>query len=545
MTNLEILYTTQENKYDYEKKLCYFKYNGVTYLPLNSLTFFTLDCGKDNKSYSKRNDKIRETVEEYIEAEGNEYIQSLFLNDDYIVITKEDNFEEWDKITEALGECYFENTGKKFRKGNSAKKIYLFTESGCRLLLSNFKFSREYADLEYSEKYGLLVRDRAIYFTRTEQLIKTVFDKEIICHNWFYLGGNQLKKFCGFREEVIDKLTRFHNYYYDTNEGYRYKFGMTKAEPSLRDSELRKILEFHIDGTFCNSERLSYRCVNYTNYLGLRGLLKEIDKNIANRWDLTQYLLDLVNIYKPVKSAVNHGEHKTLEQYLVNKRENIENVQCYSTYIKSFSFEKKGFHSNTLRYKVMNMRNHFANHLEDNVSCLTDFDKEYYYQVYDSSLITKYFNKLKDYQNTLRDFYSLKYDIENNVDKFKNPIGMAYDRFIKNEISYAMNYITREYSYCPYHKEEYYDKRYEITIECENELLELKAKTITLKNELYQLGSYLSEYLKDDITNQILIEQKNQNNTEELLNEVLNYNPVSDVTIKSRHINRLLEDDYE
>ena len=77
------------------------------------------------------------------------------------------------------------------------------------------------------------------------------------------------------------------------------------------------------------------------------------------------------------------------------------------------------------------------------------------------------------------------------------------------------------------------------------ELFELKAKVVKLKNDLYQLGTYLKEYLKEDITQKLTIADKNRSpidfdNFMDISVEFSN-NENKKYTIRKRHKNKLLE----
>ena len=557
---IKIFKTIQLNKYGHEKQMCYFEYKGVKCVPMQTLTFFTLDVEeKDHKAYSKRNDRVRDSVKSLISTEESPYTKSLLLNKDYFVVTKEENPNEWDTIITNINEDYFENTGKKFNKGNSAKTIYLFTESGCNVMFSNFKFGKGYKNEKYSDKHPKLMKDRAVYFTQVEKFINKVFDLKITAHNWLYINRKQIDKYMEMRKDILETLKSFHKDEYQKNEKYRYSFGMTKSTEGIREAELEKVIKYHLDTTFGHEEKLSYRCVKYVDFLALKDVHKEItEKSI----DLGSYIIDLINIYKPVKSIVNHGGHKLLEQYLVNKNENVLNIKGCSNLAKLNSEYHNEFNSHTLRYKVMNFIDFTGETLKNDMKELIEVDVDYFNDIYDNSILTTYLNKLRDYQLTLKQYHSVHYDINYNVDKFLQPIGIIYDKFIKTEISFGMNYKSLHgiyHTYPPYydHMDMYEEQRDNIIKESKKELLELKAKVIKLKNDLYQLGTYLKEYLKEDITQKLTIVDKNRSpiNLDNFMDGSLNnsfdvsiYENEAEIIenkstyVKKTHINRLLED---
>ena len=77
------------------------------------------------------------------------------------------------------------------------------------------------------------------------------------------------------------------------------------------------------------------------------------------------------------------------------------------------------------------------------------------------------------------------------------------------------------------------------------ELFELKAKVVKLKNDLYQLGTYLKEYLKEDITQKLTIADKNRSpidfdNFMDISVEFSN-NEDKKYAIRKRRKNKLLE----
>ena len=552
--------TIQLNKYGHEKQMCYFEYKGVKCVPMQTLTFFTLDVEeKDHKAYSKRNDRVRDSVKSLISTEESPYTKSLLLNKDYFVVTKEENPNEWDTIITNINEDYFENTGKKFNKGNSAKTIYLFTESGCNVMFSNFKFGKGYKNEKYSDKHPKLMKDRAVYFTQVEKFINKVFDLKITAHNWLYINRKQIDKYMEMRKDILETLKSFHKDEYQKNEKYRYSFGMTKSTEGIREAELEKVIKYHLDTTFGHEEKLSYRCVKYVDFLALKDVHKEItEKSI----DLGSYIIDLINIYKPVKSIVNHGGHKLLEQYLVNKNESVLNIKGCSNLAKLNSEYHNEFNSHTLRYKVMNFIDFTGETLKNDMKELIEVDVDYFNDIYDNSILTTYLNKLRDYQLTLKQYHSVHYDINYNVDKFLQPIGIIYDKFIKTEISFGMNYKSLHgiyHTYPPYydHMDMYEEQRDNIVKESKKELLELKAKVIKLKNDLYQLGTYLKEYLKEDIIQKLTIVDKNRSpiNLDNFMDGSLNnsfdvsiYENEAEIIenkstyVKKTHINRLLED---
>ena len=551
--------TRQLNKYGHEKQMCYFEYKGVKCVPMQTLTFFTLDVEeKDHKAYSKRNDRVRDSVKSLINTEESPYTKSLLLDKDYFVITKEENPNEWNTMINSINEDYFENTGKKFNKGNSAKTIYLFTESGCNVMFSNFKFGKGYKNEKYSDKHPKLMKDRAVYFTQVENFINKVFDLEIKAHTWLYINRKQIDKYMEMRKDILETLKSFHNDEYQKNEQYKYSFGMTKSTEGIREAELEKVIKYHLDTTFGHEEKLSYRCVKYVDFLALKDVHKEItEKSI----DLGSYIIDLINIYKPVKSIVNHGGHKLLEQYLVNKNESVLNIKGCSNLAKLNSEYHNEFNSHTLRYKVMNFIDFTGNILKEEMKDIIDFDIEYFNEVYENSLIITYLKKLRQYQITLKEYHSVNYDINYNVDKFKQPIGMIYDKFIRNEIVYGMNYRSN-YGYYftspPYYGyiDEYDDSKESIIKQSKEELLELREKVITLKNDLYQLGTYLKEYLKDEISVKLCIKDEDKKfDLSSFIDGSLNnsfdvsiYENEAEIIenkstyVKKTHINKLLED---
>lgn len=545
---INVLKTRQLNKYGYEKQMSYFEYNGVRCVPMQTLTFFTLDVEEnDYKAYSKRNDRVRDSVKMLIETEQDPYKKSLELGKDYFIITKQENPIEWNTMITAINEDYFENTGRKFNKGSSAKTIYLFTETGCNVMFSNFKFGRSYKDEKYSNKHPKLIRDRAIYFTQVEKFINTVFDLEITAHSWLYISKKQIDKYVEMRNDILYALKTFHNFEYQRNEEYRYAFGMTKSTEEVREVELEKVIKFHLDTTFGHEEKLSYRCVKYVDFLALKDLHKNITEKLI---DLKVYIIDLINIYKPVKSIVNHGGHKLLEQYLINKGTMSEVAKGYTGLAKIYNDNHKEFNSHTLRYKVMNFKNFTGETLKNDMKELIEVDVDYFNDIYDNSILTTYLNKLRDYQITLKQYHSVHYDINYNVDKFSQPIGMIYDNFIRNEIRYGFNYKTNHgYLHtCPPYPElvfEYEDEKDKYIEMSKKELFELKTKVVKLKNDLYQLGTYLKEYLKEDITQKLTIVDKNRSplNLDNFMDINVEFTSNEDkkYAIRKIHKNKLLE----
>lgn len=544
--NIKIDFINQVNKYDYEKKLAYITYKGVKCIPMYSFTFFTLD--EENKieksNYSKRNDRIRKNIECLLRNQDNEYTRTLEENVDYFIISKDDNYEDWQIYTDGLNVCYNENIGKTFKNGNASKIAYLFTLEGARLMLSNFKLARDYKGETKSEKYSKQIRDRAIYLTRTEELIEKVFDIKVDCHNWFYLNGNQLEDFQNLRLETIANILILNKYYYDNDDNYKYAFGMTKSEQRQRDKELEKIIEYHIDDTFGHGEKLSYKCINYNSYLAMKQVHKEIENATLNveteKYNKKQFILNLVKIYKPLKSIINYGGGRVFEQYLLNKKYNNEDRNTFGIVGKSLFLkgQDEEFKSNTLRYKIKNFKNHHIEVLENNMKDIKEVDKEYLGKVYDNCYITTYLNKLKEYQGVVRDYYSLKYDVYFNRDKNRNPIGFSYMKFLKNELKYGFNYTQKYNEYCKYEQGMEVIQEYENNIEkykkeVKFELLELKNKKIKLENTLIQMSVYLKEFLEDGAF--IKLRMKNKN-------DVANLNNLMDIDMNSWVSNIYMED---
>ena len=89
------------------------------------------------------------------------------------------------------------------------------------------------------------------------------------------------------------------------------------------------------------------------------------------------------------------------------------------------------------------------------------------------------------------------------------------------------------------------EERESIIKESKEGLLELKAKVIKLKNDLYQLGTYLKEYLKEDITQKLTIADKNRSplNLDNFMdiNVEFSNNEDKKYFIRKRHKNKLLE----
>lgn len=567
--NIKIDFINQVNKYDYEKKLTYITYKGIKCIPMYSFTFFTLD--EENKieksNYSKRNDRIRKNIECLLRNQDNEYTRTLEENIDYFIISKKENYEDWQIYTDGLNVCYTENIGKTFKNGNASEVAYLFTLEGARLMLSNFKLARDYKGETKNEKYSKQIRDRAVYFTRTEELIKKVFDIDIDCHNWFYLNGNQLEDFQNLRIETIANILILNKHYYDNDDNYKYAFGMTKSEQSQRDRELQKIIEYHIDDTFGHGKKLSYKCINYTSYLAMKQLYKEIKEATINlkteKYNKKQFILNLVKIYKPLKSIINYGGGRVFEQYLLNKKYNTTDRNTFSAVGKSLFLEGQDeeFKSNTLRYKIKNFKNHSIEVLESNMRGIKEVDREYLSKVYDNCYISTYLNKLKEYQELLRDYYSLKYDVYFNVDKSRNPIGFSYIKFLRNELKYGFNYTQQYDEYCKYEQgieiiEEYENNIEKYKREVKFELLELRNKKIKLENTLIQMSVYLKEFLEDGAF--IKLRMKGKNDVSDLSNlmDIDTNSWISNIymedgsvmkttnknnTVKKRHKNKLLE----
>ncbi len=568
--NMKVEFIDQVNKFDYEKKLAYITYKGVKCIPMYTFTFFTLDeesrVEKNNK-YSQRNDRLRKNIECLLRNQDNEYTRTLEENIDYFIISKNENIDDWQVYTDGLNACYTENVGKSFKNGNASKVAYLFTLEGARLMLSNFKFARDYDGEDRDNKYSKQIRDRAIYFTRTEELIKKVFDVDINCHEWFYLNGNQLEKFQDLRIETIANILILNKQYYDEDDNYKYAFGMTKCEQSQRDKELQKIVEYHIDDTFGHGEKLSYKCINYTSYLAMKQLYKEIKEATINikteKYNKKQFILNLVKIYKPLKSIINYGGGRVYEQYLINKKYNMEDRNTYGVVGKSLFLkgQDEEFKSNTLRYKIKKFKNHSIEVLESNMRGIEEVDKEYLGKVYDNCYITIYLNKLKEYQGLLREYYSLKYDVYYNKDKNRNLIGFSYMKFLKNELKYGFNYTQQFDEYCKYEQGMEVVEEYESNIEryrkeVKSELLELRNKKIKLENTLIQMSVYLKEFLEEGAF--INLRMKNKNDVADLGNlmDIDTDNWVSNIymedngtmktsngskVIKARHKNKLLE----
>lgn len=567
--NIKIDFINQINKYDYEKKLAYITYKGIKCIPMYSFTFFTLDeeSKVENSNYSKRNDRIKKNIEGMLKNQNNEYTRTLEENVDYFIISKDENYDDWQIYTDGLNVCYSENIGKTFKNGNASKIAYLFTLEGAKLMLSNFKLSRDYKGETKNNKYPKQIRDRAIYFTRTEELIKKVFNINIDCHTWFYLNGNQLEKFQDLRIETIANILILNKHYYDNDDNYRYAFGMTKSEQSQRDKELEKIIEYHIDDTFGHGEKLSYKCINYTSYLAMKQLYKEIKEATINikteKYNKKQFILNLVKIYKPLKSIINYGGGRVYEQYLVNKKYNTVDRNTYGIVGKSLFLkgQDEEFKFNTLRYKIKKFKNHSIEVLENNMKGIEKVDKEYLGKIYDNCYITTYLNKLNEYQELIRKYYSLKYDVYFNVDKSRNPIGFSYMKFLRNELKYGFNYTQQYNEYCKYEQgveviEEYENNIEKYKKEVKFELLELRNKKIKLENILIQMSNYLKEFLEEGAF--INLRMKNKNDVADLGNlmDIDIDNWVSNIymedsgnmrmsnnnnTIKSRHKNKLLE----
>ena len=198
----------------------------------------------------------------------------------------------------------------------------------------------------------------------------------------------------------------------------------------------------------------------------------------------------------------------------------------------------------------MNFKNFTGETLKNDMKELIEVDIDYFNDIYDNSILTTYLNKLRDYQITLKQYHSVHYDINYNVDKFLQPIGIIYDKFIKTEISFGMNYKSLHgiyHTYPPYydHMDMYEEQRDNIVKESKKELLELKAKVIKLKNDLYQLGTYLKEYLKEDIIQKLTIVDKNRSpiNLDNFMDINVEFNSNEDkkYAIRKRHKNKLLE----
>ena len=566
--NMKVEFLTQNNKFDYEKKLAYIDYKGVRTLPMYALTFFSLDedlLEVDEKTkFSKRNDMLRKSIQQFFKkGEASEYNKTLVEGVDYFVLTKEDNEEDMYVYDCGLKEIYEHNTKNIFKFGSASKIGYLFTIEGAKLLLSNFNFSRDYIGEDRKGTYEKQVRDRAIYFTRTEELIKNVFDVEINVHTWFYLTGNQMKGFVEYRKEIIDKLLSLHDEYYKEDE-YKYAFGMTKATEKVRYDELKSIFEMHIDDTLGHKEKLSYRCINYTSLQALKDMRLELLKGIKENKDYREYILDLVNMYKPLKTVVKYGGMKVFEQYMFNKKYSKEDKLLYNS-LNEVDFirdKDENYHKKTLRNKIITNKTYVRETLQKVANNVEhQIDTQLIDDIYDNCLISTYLNKLREYQETLKEFHCLHYDMTYNVDKNGDLIGFSYMDFLKNELRYGYNYIMFKHAQ-PLCQEdvdrynEYVEKVNEFKANVKIDLLNLREKVINLKNAVLQLSTYLQEYLKGEIRVKLYVRDKDKKvDLSSFIDGSLNnsfdvfiYENEAEIIenkstyVKKTHINRLLED---
>lgn len=520
--NMKVDFLTQNNKFDYEKKLAYIDYKGIRTLPMYALTFFSLDedfFEVDEKTkFSKRNDMLRKSIQQFLKkGETSEYNKTLVEGVDYFVLTKEDNEEDMYVYDCGLKEIYEYNTKNVFKFGSASKIGYLFTIEGAKLLLSNFNFSRDYIGEDRKNTYEKQVRDRAIYFTRTEELIKNVFDVEINVHTWFYLTGSQMKGFVEYRKEIIDKLLSLHSEYYK-EDGYKYAFGMTKATEKVRYDELKSIFEMHIDDTLGHKEKLSYRCINYTSLQALKNMRLELLKGIKENKDYREYILDLVNMYKPLKTVVKYGGMKIFEQYMFNKKYSKEDKLLYNSLneVEFIRDKDENYHKKTLRNKILTNKTYVRETLQKVANNVEhQIDTQLVDDIYDNCLITTYLNKLREYQETLKEFHCLHYDMTYNKDKNGNLIGFSYMDFLKNELRYGYNYTMIKHAE-PLCQEdvdrynEYVEKVNEFEANVKIDLLNLREKVINLKNNVLQLSTYLQEYLKDEIRFKLYVRDKDK-----------------------------------
>lgn len=520
--NMKVDFLTQNNKFDYEKKLAYIDYKGIRTLPMYALTFFSLDedfLEVDEKTkFSKRNDMLRKSIQQFLKkGETSEYNKTLVEGVDYFVLTKEDNEEDMYVYDCGLKEIYEYNTKNVFKFGSASKIGYLFTIEGAKLLLSNFNFSRDYIGEDRKNTYEKQVRDRAIYFTRTEELIKNVFDVEINVHTWFYLTGSQMKGFVEYRKEIIDKLLSLHSEYYK-EDGYKYAFGMTKATEKVRYDELKSIFEMHIDDTLGHKEKLSYRYINYTSLQALKNMRLELLKGIKENKDYREYILDLVNMYKPLKTVVKYGGMKIFEQYMFNKKYSKEDKLLYNSLneVEFIRDKDENYHKKTLRNKILTNKTYVRETLQKVANNVEhQIDTQLVDDIYDNCLITTYLNKLREYQETLKEFHCLHYDMTYNKDKNGNLIGFSYMDFLKNELRYGYNYTMIKHAE-PLCQEdvdrynEYVEKVNEFEANVKIDLLNLREKVINLKNNVLQLSTYLQEYLKDEIRFKLYVRDKDK-----------------------------------
>lgn len=566
--NMKVDFLTQNNKFDYEKKLAYIDYKGIRTLPMYALTFFSLDedfLEVDEKTkFSKRNDMLRKSIQQFLKkGETSEYNKTLVEGVDYFVLTKEDNEEDMYVYDCGLKEIYEYNTKNVFKFGSASKIGYLFTIEGAKLLLSNFNFSRDYIGEDRKNTYEKQVRDRAIYFTRTEELIKNVFDVEINVHTWFYLTGSQMKGFVEYRKEIIDKLLSLHSEYYK-EDGYKYAFGMTKATEKVRYDELKSIFEMHIDDTLGHKEKLSYRCINYTSLQALKNMRLELLKGIKENKDYREYILDLVNMYKPLKTVVKYGGMKVFEQYMFNKKYSKEDKLLYNSLneVEFIRDKDENYHKKTLRNKILTNKTYVRETLQKVANNVEhQIDTQLVDDIYDNCLITTYLNKLREYQETLKEFHCLHYDMTYNKDKNGNLIGFSYMDFLKNELRYGYNYTMIKHAE-PLCQEdvdrynEYVEKVNEFEANVKIDLLNLREKVINLKNNVLQLSTYLQEYLKDEIRFKLYVRDKDKKvDLSSFIDGSLNnsfdvsiYENEAEIIenkstyVKKKHINKLLED---
>ena len=566
--NMKVEFLTQNNKFDYEKKLAYIDYKGIRTLPMYALTFFSLDedfLEVDEKTkVSKRNDMLRKSIQQFLKkGETSEYNKTLIEGVDYFVLTKEDNEEDMYVYDCGLKEIYEYNTKNVFKFGSASKIGYLFTIEGAKLLLSNFNFSRDYIGEDRKNTYEKQVRDRAIYFTRTEELIKNVFDVEINVHTWFYLTGSQMKGFVEYRKEIIDKLLSLHSEYYKEDE-YKYAFGMTKATEKVRYDELKSIFEMHIDDTLGHKEKLSYRCINYTSLQALKNMRLELLKGIKENKDYREYILDLVNMYKPLKTVVKYGGMKVFEQYMFNKKYSKEDKLLYNSLneVEFIRDKDENYHKKTLRNKILTNKTYVRETLQKVANNVEhQIDTQLVDDIYNNCLITIYLNKLREYQETLKEFHCLHYDMTYNKDKNGNLIGFSYMDFLKNELRYGYNYTMIKHAE-PLCQEdvdrynEYVEKVNEFEANVKIDLLNLREKVINLKNNVLQLSTYLQEYMKDEIRVKLYVRDKDKKvDLSSFIDGSLNnsfdvsiYENEAEIIenkstyVKKTHINKLLED---
>lgn len=614
MSRIEYNLFETKNKFNFTVTMGYVELNEKRYIPCFCLSSFFYN---PNLNWRKRLEKTREVIRHTMKKnDEDDMYNDLFVEGDILEFSYTD--ENTRDIHKALNEMDREHFERMFGKSKSSRggnnvKYMLLSEEALRYLMAQFKFTwdlktREKAEkqnklakksqgrtrlkkdvsviekerinlmtliedeLTKNEKYTVKEYQKYLYFTHWENVVKQVWDKNINFTEWTYLMATQIRDFIALRNDYFDTLMKEYNRFWLEDEKFRFHCKFASDDEDKRENSFRYLVNFHIENTYGNKNKLSYKAIKYSSLIAME---KELDKIKNNEIDVKELILNIITIYRELVNIVNYGGEKIFEQILVNNAKDETETKKDKSQSKMvrrnlIHLDNSKYFKSSLRYKVFNMNkvnNDFMNNYLPTMNENNEFDK-----LMNDSIVGKYLNFVEEYGNLNRRINYMEAFMQpltenesNYSSKCKLKIYDSEDkqRHTKFGLTFAQNkemYIDipslDRYCNSPQFDFEYEDYKLELlnnmlnTVdnwveENKKELSLLRIERQKVENSLLKNGEYLKDYLRNEITlKKNIFDTFGIANVEGIFDD--NYIMTDDmelkkVNLRKRHTNQLLE----